>query len=105
MNGQDLKSTKEDFIKELQEECDKLIKSDLEIIDKFYEYDSIEKMIGKTPDYLPKNEPVRMITYGGKDGIICPCSGTHVKKNSEIEKINIRKVQKKGKTFLVKYSC
>eukprot|EP01080_Neovahlkampfia_damariscottae_P005325 gene5325-9135_t len=77
MNGQDLKTDKEEFMNILQKECDRLLNCDMEVLDQFYEYDSIEKIIGKTPDYLPKNQPVRMVTYGGKNGIICPCSGTH----------------------------
>jgi Ser-tRNA(Ala) deacylase AlaX len=105
MNGQDLTITKDELVIKLQEECDKLIHGDLEILNQFYEYDSIENIIGKTPDYLPKNKPVRMVTYGGKDGVICPCSGTHVNKHSEIGKFKIRKVQKKGKLITIKYSC
>lgn len=102
MKGQDLKMEKDEFISKLQKECDKLIQESMSVDDKFVEYDQIKSVIGEVPEYVKKGESLRVVTY---DGIACPCSGTHVKKLGEIEKISIRKYQKKGNTMKINYSC
>lgn len=102
MKGQEIKMEKDEFISKLQKECERLIKDGMDILDRFVEYDKIKSVIGEIPEYVKDGESLRVVTY---DGISCPCSGTHARKMSEIEKLTIRKYQKKGNMMKISYSC
>jgi Ser-tRNA(Ala) deacylase AlaX len=91
MNEQNIKDN-DKFIKDLEKETSELISKNFKIKKEYVEYDKIKDLLGECPDYLPKNEPVRIISYGD---VFCPCSGTHVNYSSEIEKIVVRKLKKK----------
>jgi Ser-tRNA(Ala) deacylase AlaX len=65
------------------------------------DYNQIQNLCGSTPDYLPKDQPARIVTLHGTKG--CPCGGTHVKNISEIGTVKIRKLQVKGQTTRISY--
>jgi len=56
----------------------------------------------EVPDYLAVGKPVRYLTLTKEDKG-CPCGGTHVKNIKDIGKLEITKVQKKGKNVRVSY--
>jgi Ser-tRNA(Ala) deacylase AlaX len=102
IKGQDLPTDKNEFVGKLQIECDRLIKEGNKVGSDFIQYDSIKDVIGSVPDYVEIGQSLRVVNYEGVQG---PCSGTHVKSLNEIEKILIRKVQKKGNIVKISYSC
>lgn len=58
--------------------------------------------MGELPEYLKQAENIRYVQLCQEDKG-CPCGGTHVEQLSEIGKIQIGKVQKKGKNIRVSY--
>jgi Ser-tRNA(Ala) deacylase AlaX len=54
------------------------------------------------PDYVPTDNPGRIIIYHGTFGV--PCGATHVKNLNEVSKVSITKVEKKDKAIRVSYS-
>lgn len=49
------------------------------------------RLIGFAPDYVPADEPDRIVFVG--DGLGRPCCGTHVAETREIGYIVIRKIR------------
>jgi Ser-tRNA(Ala) deacylase AlaX len=54
------------------------------------------------PPYIPKGQDLRVVKLTKEDEG-CPCGGTHVKNVTDIEGIEITKIQKKGKNTRVSY--
>ena len=71
-------------------------------ITKVYDYTTAKKEIPSLPGYLPEGSDVRWVKLSSTDAG-CPCGGTHVKNISDIKKIIVTKIQKKGKKVKVSY--
>jgi Ser-tRNA(Ala) deacylase AlaX len=109
--GQDKKSKKNEgpkFTKiqeQLQKTCNEIISSaekENSVISKIYKYDEACNEL-ELPSYLPEGKDVRWVKLL-KDDAGCPCGGTHLKHISEIGKMNITKIIKKGKNIRICYS-
>lgn len=89
----------------LQKACDEIISSaeiENNVISKIYPYEDARKEL-ELPSYLPEGKDVRWVKLL-KDDAGCPCGGTHLKHISEIGKMNITKIIKKGKNIRICYS-
>jgi len=62
----------------------------------------VERVCGYRPDYLPKGEPVRLVTVYGPFGR--PCMGTHVDRLSEIGMIEITSIKAKKGDLAISYA-
>lgn len=111
IDGQDKKSKKNEgpkFTKiqeQLQRTCNEIITSadnENNVISRIYNYDEARNELD-LPSYLPEGKDVRWVKLL-KDDAGCPCGGTHLKHISEIGKMNITKVIKKGKNIRICYS-
>jgi Ser-tRNA(Ala) deacylase AlaX len=109
--GQDKKSKKNEGpkftkIQELlQKTCNEIISSadkENSVISRIYKYDEARSEL-ELPSYLPEGKDVRWVKLL-KDDDGCPCGGTHLKHISEIGKMNITKIIKKGKNIRICYS-
>lgn len=58
-------------------------------------------LIGFAPDYVPAEEPVRIVFVG--DGLGRPCCGTHVSETGEIGQIVIRKIRCRRSQTTISY--
>lgn len=57
------------------------------------------RLVGFVPDYVPADEPVRIVFVS--DGLGRPCCGTHVAETADIGRILVRKIRtKKGQTSI-----
>lgn len=68
-----------------------------------FKYEDAKKEIANLPDYLPVGGDVRWVKLNASDAG-CPCGGTHIKNLSDLAKITVTKIQKKGKKVKVSYS-
>jgi alanyl-tRNA synthetase len=112
----------------IQQKVDAMIAANYPVTTRMVEYSQIEQCCGATPAYLAQNKPARIVTivaprdcsttaaattntttaaaaaadkpmaYG------CPCGGTHVQSLRALTSLQIRKLEKKGKAWRVKYS-
>eukprot|EP00455_Lapot_gusevi_P051280 TRINITY_DN7606_c0_g1_i5.p1 TRINITY_DN7606_c0_g1~~TRINITY_DN7606_c0_g1_i5.p1 ORF type:complete len:177 (-),score=21.71 TRINITY_DN7606_c0_g1_i5:25-555(-) len=85
----------------LQEELDRLIGMALPVEARMIEFQGVQEACGFVPDYLPADQPVRVVTIEGFRG--CPCGGTHVTNTQQIVGIKIVKLQNSKKNLRVKY--
>ena len=65
-------------------------------------YEEAEKVLGEIPPYIKQGSDLRVVKLTQEDGG-CPCGGTHVRNVSDIEKIVVTKIVKKGKNTRVSY--
>jgi len=94
--------------KNLAEELTKVCQSIIEeagkedsVVSRVYEYEEAKKEI-KVPEYLPEGKPVRYLRLSKEDEG-CFCGGTHVRNVKEIGRMEVTKIQKKGKNVRVSY--
>ncbi len=107
------------FVAQVQAVCDQLIAADVPVTAKTVAYDEIKSCCGSVPPYLGVDKPARIIqihaprdckvvstttTGSGSMAYGCPCGGTHVSQLRALRSLAIRKLEKKGKTWRVKYS-
>ena len=80
----------------IQAAVDQLLKQDITNTIRFADRAELEKLCRHVPEYLPTNKPTRVVLYGDF-GV--PCGGTHVRKVSDIGKLEVTRVKtKKGVT-------
>jgi Ser-tRNA(Ala) deacylase AlaX len=88
--------SKDQFHKQLESELARLIDKGGAVSVQMVQPDQVESLCGSFPDYLPRTQPARVVTFPGLRG--GPCGGTHVDSVSRLGRINVRKVDvKKGK--------
>lgn len=96
------------LIDKLNENCASLIAStpdSMPVFKKVATYDEANVLLekaGGVPEYIPKGQSLRVLKLVESDAG-CPCGGTHVSHVKDIVKINVSKIQKKGKNIQVKY--
>jgi hypothetical protein len=112
----------------LQKIVDSMIAADYPVTTKMVEYSQIEQCCGATPAYLPQSKPARIVTIVAPRDCTspspvtasasntaaantstamafgCPCGGTHIQSLRALTSLQIRKLEKKGKNWRVKYS-
>lgn len=62
--------------------------------------EELAKLCRFVPDYIPKDKPIRVVSYGDF-GV--PCGGIHVAQLKDIGKVTIRKVKQKGNVLRISY--
>lgn len=66
--------------------------------------DEVIKQCGFWPDYVPEGETIRVVRvrldYTGR-----PCTGTHLARTGELEKVWIEKIKAKGEKVTISYNC
>ncbi|CAD8051400.1 unnamed protein product [Paramecium sonneborni] len=95
----------EDIQMSLQQTCDQLLQETQEDDKKIVEYlneEQLSQRIGEVPPYFKGVENIRFVKLCKYDDG-CPCGGTHVNHVKELIKVNISKIQKKGKFVRVIY--
>ncbi len=89
--------------KELEEEIEQMIQDDLDISWDFVETaDDLKEKSRFTTAHIPKNKPLRIVSFGDEKGI--PDGGTMVKTTKEIPKISIDDIEKKDEKVRISYS-
>jgi len=84
----------------LQEQVDKLVSSEEEVKIQYKTVDECKAILGDSYPLPQGIDKIRMVTYGS---VTCPCSGTHVKKFSELKGMKIKKLAKKKNIVRVSY--
>lgn len=80
----------------IQQKVDELLDQNIINTLQYVNRDELEKLCRHVPDNIPTNKPTRVVLYGDF-GV--PCGGTHVRKLSDIGKLEVTKVKtKKGLT-------
>jgi Ser-tRNA(Ala) deacylase AlaX len=64
-------------------------------------YDQLQAKCGFVPDYLPADQPTRIIEIDGF--VACPCGGTHVKSTADLGGVRIVALKNNKKNLRVKY--
>lgn len=83
---------------EINEEVKKILGSGIETVKEHYSYDeAVEK--GLIPKEF-KTPLIRVIKFGHSS---CPCGGTHIEKITDIQSLEVTKLQKKGKNIKAYY--
>ncbi|MEM7163635.1 MAG: alanine--tRNA ligase-related protein [Bacteroidota bacterium] len=87
-----------EVIEKLNRSLENLIKEDHFIEAQWVNgLNAVKELCPQVPSYLDFSQDIRIVTVA--DGIGCPCAGTHVKKTSEIKRIEVKKIKcKKGIT-------
>ena len=81
---------------DLQQKIDQLLKAEITNSMRLVDRVELEKICRHVPEYLPSNKPTRVVLYGDF-GV--PCGGTHVRKLSDIGKLEVTRIKtKKGLT-------
>ena len=57
-----LKENKDVILKKIQEKTNELLKESFSVKSEIVQYDQVEKVCGKSFDYLPKDQPARIVT-------------------------------------------
>ncbi|CAD8054192.1 unnamed protein product [Paramecium primaurelia] len=100
-----LEGKPEDIQLSLQQTCDQLLNETEDNDKKQVEYlneEQLSQRMGEVPHYFKGAQNVRYVKLCKYDDG-CPCGGTHVNHVKELIKVNIVKVQKKGKFIRVSY--
>lgn len=84
----------------IQAKVDELLQQDTVNTMRYADRDELEKLCRHVPAYLPANKPTRVVLYGDF-GV--PCGGTHVRKLSDIGKLEVTKVKSKKGLAKVSY--
>ena len=87
---------------ELEEKVNDYIKQNIPVSTQNIDREEYNKKHGVTPYFIPEGKIFRANTIG--DLVPVPCGGTHVKNTSEIGKIKITKITKKGGKLKISYS-
>jgi len=84
----------------LQGHIDRLIGSDLPVIQQFLPYERLGEICRNVPPGVPRDRPIRVITI---DGFSQPCGGTHVRSLSELTGMRIVRLKVKRRYLRVSY--
>jgi Ser-tRNA(Ala) deacylase AlaX len=88
---------KEEIRNRIEEEVNKLINENINVVTKFVSHQELFELCDFVPEWIPKDKPIRVVKIG--DYKAHPCGGTHIKNTKEIGKMIIEKIsQKKGNT-------
>lgn len=89
------------LLKAIECEVNKIGKKHHRIDISFSNKQSVEKLCGFVPDYIPEDERIRVVTVWGNIGR--PCKGTHVRFLDEIGIINITGIKYRKNQSIVSY--
>jgi len=114
-------SERDTFVPRVQAVMDTLIARDYRVSAAVIPYDQIGSHCGGVPTYLPAGRPARIITVHAPRLLAnadsahtvktnepammpsCPCGGTHVRSTAALSDLRIKKLERKGKLWRVKY--